>query len=130
MTVKMLLRARAAPSPARSTAMPRNPYSSRPATAARPKEIAVSSGTAITPSAMFWPEDGTSRSGDHDPRIQAPEDKRRGRAALIDPEPRGHGAAQAVPGQRQRPAADPRGLSGRGGGDQGALGGPDPQPPE
>ena len=55
-TVKMLLRARAAPSPARPTAVPRNPNPGRPTTAARPKETAVSSGTAITPSTMSWPE--------------------------------------------------------------------------
>jgi hypothetical protein len=33
--------------------------------------------------------------------------------------PRGHGAAQAGPGQWQRRAVDPRGLRGRVGGDQG-----------
>ena len=36
--------------------MPRNPSTGCLATAARPKEISVSSGTAIMPTAMFWPE--------------------------------------------------------------------------
>ena len=56
MTVKMLARARPAPIPARPHAMPVNPSIGCLATAARAKQTAVTSGTPITPSAMFCPE--------------------------------------------------------------------------
>ena len=55
-TLKMLLRARPAPVPARTTAAAMNPYAGCLAAAARPKDTAMNSGTPITPSAMFWPE--------------------------------------------------------------------------
>ena len=54
--MKMLLMARAAPSAAKPMAVPRSPNPGFPLTAARPNETAVSSGTAIMASAMFWPE--------------------------------------------------------------------------
>src|SRR5579875_2584315 len=53
---KTLLSARAPPSPARSTAVPGRPYSGCLLSAARPKQTADSSGTAIMARAMSWPE--------------------------------------------------------------------------
>ena len=56
MTVMMLLRARAAPSAARPAGMVSNPKVGNPAAIPSPKVAAMSSGTPIAASTMFWPE--------------------------------------------------------------------------
>ncbi|SRR6266566_853665 len=46
-------------------------------------------------------DEGADGRGDHDDPGDAPVDQRYGFAPLVDPEPGGYGAAQAVPGQGQ-----------------------------